>query len=599
MGEVYLATDTRLGNDVALKRTTVGDDEHLAAAFEREARTLAGLRHRILPNVTDHFTENEEQFLVMDFIAGEDLSDRLKKSGKPFPLNWVLFWADQLLEALSYLHTNVPPIIHRDIKPQNLKLTADNQIVLLDFGLSKNSIGNTRVTTSGSVVGYTPHYAPIEQIRGTGTSPRSDLYALSATLYQLLSNTVPPDALLRADTVLAGSADPLQPLTDLNPEISDDLAAAITRGMEITQDKRFADARQMQKALRRAYGAMQESMSADTVAFSAGEQPEYPSLDESDAKTEVNVDLPESVTGEKQEVIPNVIPDLPEAAQAEEPPGDKTEVMDAPVAGGDLAEPAPTAQFVDIQNESIDEGGEQIEAADLSDFETAGADDEEPAAAPSAFDTQEDFSGVDEAEAANEEVDTAVPVYSETDTSADEGIVSGGFETQDEFGEPEAEPAEAEVRSARPTSGSAPPPKKPGKSSAGKYIAILLGLGAVFVLILGSLAGGLWYYTRGVADTGNENSEPPPPTLESTVEDALPPEPVNANTENTNTLDENVNSDEPLPTPATDPTPGTGVQTRPTVRRTPAAKTPVKKTPVRPPPTAKPKPTKKKDPGVI
>ncbi len=206
MGEVYLATDTRLGNNVALKRTTVGDDELLAAAFEREARTLAGLRHPVLPKVSDHFLEHDEQFLVMDYISGDDLSQRLRESDKPFPLNWVLFWADQLLDALAYLHTHDPPIIHRDIKPQNLKLTGDNQIVLLDFGLSKNAVGETKVTTSGSVVGYTPHYAPMEQIRGTGTNAKSDIYALSATLYQLLSNTVPADALTRADSLLSNLA---------------------------------------------------------------------------------------------------------------------------------------------------------------------------------------------------------------------------------------------------------------------------------------------------------------------------------------------------------------------------------------------------------
>ena len=141
MGEVYLAVDQRLGSAVALKRTFFSDDELLANAFEREARILANVRHPILPKVSDHFIEGDNQYLVMEHIAGDDLSKRLEKTQQSFPLSWVLFWADQLLDSLNYLHTHQPPIIHRDIKPQNLKLTDDNQIVLLDFGLSKNSVG--------------------------------------------------------------------------------------------------------------------------------------------------------------------------------------------------------------------------------------------------------------------------------------------------------------------------------------------------------------------------------------------------------------------------------------------------------------------------
>src|SRR5882757_9269180 len=117
----------------------------------------------------------------MEHISGDDLSKRLELAGKPFPLSWVMFWADQLLDALSYLHSHEPPIIHRDIKPQNLKLTDDNHIVLLDFGLSKDfdTESKSEPISSVSVVGYSPHFASMEQIRGTGTEARSDIYSLS------------------------------------------------------------------------------------------------------------------------------------------------------------------------------------------------------------------------------------------------------------------------------------------------------------------------------------------------------------------------------------------------------------------------------------
>jgi serine/threonine protein kinase len=276
MGEVYLAVDQRLGSAVALKRTLHGEDAALGEAFEREARTLARLRHPALPKVSDHFIENGNQFLVMEHISGEDLAKRLTATQKPFPLNWVLFWADQLLNALDYLHSHEPPIVHRDIKPQNLKLTDNNSIVLLDFGLSKNSTGQTNVTSgtgsTGSVVGYTPHYAPMEQIRGTGTNPRSDIYSLSATLYQLLTNVVPPDALSRADFLLSGKADPLVPINEINQEIPKAISDVIIKGMSISQDHRFTDARQMQQVLRETYARMQNQMAEKTIAFNAQEE---------------------------------------------------------------------------------------------------------------------------------------------------------------------------------------------------------------------------------------------------------------------------------------------------------------------------------------
>ena len=267
MGEVYLAVDQRLGSAVALKRTFYTDDNTLAAAFEREARILARLRHPVLPKVIDHFVENGDQFLVMEHISGDDMSKRLEVANKPFPLSWVMFWADQLLDALSYLHSHEPPIIHRDIKPQNLKLTDENHIVLLDFGLSKDF--DTKATSnpmnSASVAGYSPHFASMEQIRGTGTDARSDLYSLAATLYQLMTNAIPLDALSRADALLGDKKDPITPLDELNPEITPEISEVIIRAVAVRQDDRFSTASEMQKALRRAFDSGKKDPNAPVV----------------------------------------------------------------------------------------------------------------------------------------------------------------------------------------------------------------------------------------------------------------------------------------------------------------------------------------------
>ena len=251
MGTVYEAADERLDTTVALKESHF-TDEKLRKQFEREAQLLARLRHPAMTRVIDHFTEGDGQFLVMDLIDGEDLSEKQQKNGGGFPVDKVLGWADQLLDVLHYLHNQEPPIIHRDIKPQNLKLLNTGQIILLDFGLAKGFAGQiSRVTTSGSIFGYTPNYAPLEQIQGTGTDPRSDLYSLGATLYHLVTDHVPPDVLTRLTETAEGNRDPLRPAIELNSMVNEKFSAALNRAMAIARNHRFASAREMRDALAR------------------------------------------------------------------------------------------------------------------------------------------------------------------------------------------------------------------------------------------------------------------------------------------------------------------------------------------------------------
>jgi eukaryotic-like serine/threonine-protein kinase len=262
MGTVYVAKDENLGVTVAVKQNSFADDR-LIEAFKREARLLASLRHPALPQIKDHFiVENLGQFLVMEFIAGDDLETILEKRRqkiapegveKPFEVEQVIQWAEQLLDALDYLHTLPEPVIHRDIKPQNLKLAGRNQIILLDFGLAKGKpVQMTRVTTAGSLHGYTPNYAPIEQIRGIGTDPRSDLYALGATLYHLLTGHLPVDAASRADIFLGGEVDPLRPANELNPQVPQGIANLLMKSMEQHRNNRPASAAEMLMMLRAA-----------------------------------------------------------------------------------------------------------------------------------------------------------------------------------------------------------------------------------------------------------------------------------------------------------------------------------------------------------
>src|SRR5882672_1488276 len=242
MGAVYEALDQRLDTTVALKETLF-TEERLRKQFEREARLLARLHHPALPRVSDHFSEGDGQFLVMQFIAGDDLAEMMARKNGPFPPHQVLTWADQLLDALDYLHTQDPQIVHRDIKPQNLKLTGRGQIILLDFGLAKGQAGEiSRITTAASIFGYTPNYAPLEQIQGQGTDPRSDLYALAATVYHLMTGVKPPDALTRAASLVNGQPDPLQNAHEVNPAVDADVAAVLQRAMSQNRDQRYSSA---------------------------------------------------------------------------------------------------------------------------------------------------------------------------------------------------------------------------------------------------------------------------------------------------------------------------------------------------------------------
>lgn len=268
MGAVYQATDQRFGSTVALKQMLVSG-EHLRKAFEREARLLNGLRHRALPVVSDYFSEGDGVFLIMQFIPGEDLMARLEENNGPFAYSQVMAWADQLLDALDYLHTHEPPVIHRDIKPQNMKLTPRGEIILLDFGLAKGSTGLTAAGgASDSLLGYTPTYAPLEQIQGSGTDPRSDLYSLAATLYHLVTGAAPSDALTRTSALVSGLPDPLRPANQLNTEIPAAVADVLMQAMTLNRDHRPASAAEMRNALKHASQRPAASGSSTAVSQS-------------------------------------------------------------------------------------------------------------------------------------------------------------------------------------------------------------------------------------------------------------------------------------------------------------------------------------------
>jgi hypothetical protein len=284
MGTVYVARDENIGMTVAVKRNFL-EEPRLIEAFKREARLLAGLRHPALPQVKDYFIDATGQYIVMEYIAGDDLGTILHKrkqniapagEAKPFEVEDVTRWAEQLLDALDYLHTRSEPVVHRDIKPLNLKLAERGQIILLDFGLAKGKpLWMTRATSTGSLYGYTPNYAPIEQIRGLGTDPRSDLYALGATLYHLITGESPIDAATRAESFLGAEPDPLPAANWLNPKVPKGLSSLLMKAMEPHRNNRPSSAAEMLNMLRTA----RNSTVIDWQTWQQGEAPQQEPAD--------------------------------------------------------------------------------------------------------------------------------------------------------------------------------------------------------------------------------------------------------------------------------------------------------------------------------
>jgi len=270
MGAVYQARDENLGVEVAIKENLFVSPQ-FAQQFRREATLLAGLRHPSLPRVTDHFVIlGQGQYLVMDFVAGDDAGRRLRQANRPLPERDVLAWAADILDALQYLHSRRPPVVHRDIKPGNIKITPEGRAVLVDFGLAKAQ--DSAEATATGAKGLSPGYSPPEQYGSGRTDIRSDLYSLGATMYALLAGQKPVDALERA----LGHAT-LVPLLQLNPLVSGRTAAAVEGAMAVQPDARFANAAEFLAAFSRDDRTAQQAFQP-TVA---GRPPVPPKLETS------------------------------------------------------------------------------------------------------------------------------------------------------------------------------------------------------------------------------------------------------------------------------------------------------------------------------
>lgn len=303
MGAVYEAHDNVFDTSVALKQVMINvssaydtkAQEMATLAFEREAKILARVNHENIPHVKDYFTEDDAQFLVMELVDGDELGKLLLARKSPFPVATIIEWTDRILDALDYLHSQNPPVIHRDIKPQNLKLTMRKKIKLLDFGIAKGTESTAANTvTNQTFIAATLNYSPLEQmlrvldptflavithkygqkiddVLEQNADVRSDLFALGATMYHLATNIAPAEAVKRAIDIWDGKGDPIENPAKLNPEISNEFSAFLLKSMEIRRESRFNSADEMRKALQSVIEVSTNPTLKKTVEMNFGE----------------------------------------------------------------------------------------------------------------------------------------------------------------------------------------------------------------------------------------------------------------------------------------------------------------------------------------
>jgi serine/threonine protein kinase len=270
---VYRATDLTLGYERAIKEVA-DPDPGVRTQFRLEAELLINSKHPNIPHGYHLIEDMGRLFLVMDYVNGKDLEELLNESltqrQRALDEAQVLTWAIDICDALDKMHNLKVPVIHRDIKPANIKITPDNQPILIDFGLAKLQQKGATLTAAQ---GVSPGFAPPEQYMAKGrTDPRTDIYGLGATLYACLTGKDPPEApgRLLAQTGAGGGAGmQLVPPRKLNPHISEATDRLIVRALELSPNHRQQSARElqveMQEALARLSGAAPSTSSAGST----------------------------------------------------------------------------------------------------------------------------------------------------------------------------------------------------------------------------------------------------------------------------------------------------------------------------------------------
>jgi serine/threonine protein kinase len=274
-GVTYQAFDNVLQTKVIIKETSFdlkSSPNPYKYPIAKQMENLISIKHESFTQIHGFFSEVDHQYLVTEAVEGRNLKTLLEVNGRPFPLFTVLTWTEQLLDALNYLHSKIPPIIHRDITPTNLTLTADNKIKLLTYPIIKEFNPQKGNHQSGNVGQQQLPFLPLEvlwetldyasqkvilnsydepsaEILESPIDERSDIYALGATIYYLITGRVPIDTLERSIELLEGKEDPLTSPNKINSQVPRNVATFLLKALEIRRENRFESASAMRQAL--------------------------------------------------------------------------------------------------------------------------------------------------------------------------------------------------------------------------------------------------------------------------------------------------------------------------------------------------------------
>lgn len=264
MSAVYKATDPNLKRVVAVKliHPHLSGDPDFVRRFEEEAAAVAQLRHPGIIQVYDFNNDDDNYYMVLEFVPGETIQDHLKRlnaSGRKLSVTKAVEYIADICDAVDYAHQR--GMIHRDIKPANLMLNVMGQAILMDFGIAK-IVGGQRHTATGAVVGTALYMAP-EQIKGENPDRRADIYSLGVTLFEMLSGHPPFEADSAMTLMMMHVNDPVPDVRELNPEVPDDLVAVINKALAKHPDDRYQSAAQMAAALRNVLGRLKTGVSTE------------------------------------------------------------------------------------------------------------------------------------------------------------------------------------------------------------------------------------------------------------------------------------------------------------------------------------------------